>query len=321
MALTLVGRLRRRRRDRDAGEHRPAHGDGQAADAGGARRLEGDRVHDPLDDALAGRGVHPGPVHGRHRRPAAARVRGHDRRGDPGLGLRLAQLTPMLCSRFLKPPHASSTAGSTTRSRAVFDAWLRVYDWTLRQTIRFKAATMVVSVAAARRHGLPVHASCRRASSRARTRASCNGQIEAMQGIGFDEMVAHQQRGRGRSWRAIPNVAAFTSNVGGPRRRRTGAAERRPEAARRAHADGRPDHRGAAAEARARPGRPRRPVRTRRRSASAARSRSAQYQFTLQDPDTDELYRVGAELRSERCATCPGLLDVDSATCSSGTRS
>ena len=28
-------------------------------------------------------GVHPGPVHGRHRRPAAARVRGHDWRRDP----------------------------------------------------------------------------------------------------------------------------------------------------------------------------------------------------------------------------------------------
>ena len=33
-----LGRLRRRRRDRDAREHRPAHGDGQAADAGRARR-------------------------------------------------------------------------------------------------------------------------------------------------------------------------------------------------------------------------------------------------------------------------------------------
>ena len=51
MALTLVRRLRRRRRDRDAGEHRPAHGDGQAADAGGVRRLEGSRLHDPVDDA------------------------------------------------------------------------------------------------------------------------------------------------------------------------------------------------------------------------------------------------------------------------------
>ncbi len=41
-----VCRLRRRRRDRHAGEHRPAHGDGKAAHAGGVRRVEGDRVHD-----------------------------------------------------------------------------------------------------------------------------------------------------------------------------------------------------------------------------------------------------------------------------------
>ena len=53
-------------------------------------RLEGDRLHDHLDDHLAGRGVHPDPVHGRHPRPAVPRVRGHDRRGDSGLGLRLA---------------------------------------------------------------------------------------------------------------------------------------------------------------------------------------------------------------------------------------
>ncbi len=86
-----LGRLRRRRRDRDAGEHRPAHGDGQAADAGGVRRLEGDRLHDRLDDAVAGRGVHPGALHGRHRRPAAARVRGDDRRRDSGVGLRVDQ--------------------------------------------------------------------------------------------------------------------------------------------------------------------------------------------------------------------------------------
>ena len=46
-----VGRLRRGRRDRHAGEHRPAHGDGQAAHAGGARRLEGDLLHHHLDDA------------------------------------------------------------------------------------------------------------------------------------------------------------------------------------------------------------------------------------------------------------------------------
>ena len=37
-------------------------------------------LHDPLDDALAHRGVHPDPVHGRDHRPAVPRVRGHDRR-------------------------------------------------------------------------------------------------------------------------------------------------------------------------------------------------------------------------------------------------
>ena len=47
--------------------------------------VEGDRLHDRLDDAVAGRGVHPGAVHGRHRRPAAPRVRGDDRRRDPRL--------------------------------------------------------------------------------------------------------------------------------------------------------------------------------------------------------------------------------------------
>ena len=57
---------------------------------GVARRLARNRLHDPVDDVLARRGVHPGAVHGRHPRPAAARVRRHDRRGDPGLGLRVA---------------------------------------------------------------------------------------------------------------------------------------------------------------------------------------------------------------------------------------
>ena len=92
MALTLVGRLRRRRRDRHAGEHRPAHGDGQERRCrrrSTARREVAFTIVSMT--ALAGRRVHPGAVHGRHRRPAAARVRGHDRRRDPGLRLRLDQ--------------------------------------------------------------------------------------------------------------------------------------------------------------------------------------------------------------------------------------
>ncbi len=63
---------------------------GKTRMAGGDRRRGGSRLHDPVDDVLAGRGVHPVPVHGRHHRQAVPRVRGDDRRGDSGVRLRLA---------------------------------------------------------------------------------------------------------------------------------------------------------------------------------------------------------------------------------------
>ena len=61
-------------------------------------------------------------------------------------GLVSLTLTPMLCSRFLKAPHSirhglvlqRDGAGASTRGCAG-------YSWSLRQTIRFKGATMVVS--------------------------------------------------------------------------------------------------------------------------------------------------------------------------------
>ena len=82
-----------------------------------------------LDDALAGRGVHPGAVHGRHPRAAVPRVRGHHLRRDPRLGLVSLTLTPMLCSRFLRPhAHERSTAGSTARPSGSSTACCGVYD-------------------------------------------------------------------------------------------------------------------------------------------------------------------------------------------------
>ena len=64
----------------------PAHG--------GAQGRQGDRLHDPLDDDLARRGLHPRPLHGRAPRAALQGVRGHDQRRDPRLGLRLAHADP-----------------------------------------------------------------------------------------------------------------------------------------------------------------------------------------------------------------------------------
>ncbi len=45
---------------------------GKSAVAGRAGRLARDRIHDPFDDFVAGRGLHPGAVHGRGDRPSAA---------------------------------------------------------------------------------------------------------------------------------------------------------------------------------------------------------------------------------------------------------
>ena len=41
-------------------------------------------------------------------------------------------LTPMLCSRFLKPPHSQKHGAFYNATERMFDAWLRLYDWTLR---------------------------------------------------------------------------------------------------------------------------------------------------------------------------------------------
>ncbi len=62
---------------------------GRDAARGVADGLEGNRLHDRLDDRLAGRGLHPDSVHERHPRPAVPRVRGHDHGGDSDLRRRL----------------------------------------------------------------------------------------------------------------------------------------------------------------------------------------------------------------------------------------
>src|SRR5207344_510708 len=55
-------------------------------------------------------------------------------------------LTPMLCSRFLRPPHSQKHGRFYNAFERMFDAWLRLYDWTLRFTLRHRAATMLASL-------------------------------------------------------------------------------------------------------------------------------------------------------------------------------
>src|SRR5262249_29404699 len=56
-------------------------------------------------------------------------------------------LTPMLCSRFLRPPRDEYHGRLYNASERFFDGMLQVYDRTLQFTLRHRVATMGVSVA------------------------------------------------------------------------------------------------------------------------------------------------------------------------------
>ena len=100
-------------------------------------------------------------------------------------------LTPMLCSRFLKPPHAQKHGWFYNTTERMFELWLKVYDVTLQACMRYHVVTMAVSISLifgtvylfdlVPKGFLP-------SEDQGRFQIS----IEAIQGIGFDEMVRHQ---------------------------------------------------------------------------------------------------------------------------------
>jgi hydrophobic/amphiphilic exporter-1 (mainly G- bacteria), HAE1 family len=55
-------------------------------------------------------------------------------------------LTPMLCSRFLRPPGTERHGRVYAASERVFQAWLRAYDWSLRGVLRHRFMTLLVSI-------------------------------------------------------------------------------------------------------------------------------------------------------------------------------
>ena len=87
-------------------------------------------------------------------------------------GLVSLTLTPMLCSRFLKPLHSIRHGRALQRaSSACSTRWLNGYGWTLRQTIRFKA----VDDGRLGRCCWPAPSTCSRSCRRASFRASTPG--------------------------------------------------------------------------------------------------------------------------------------------------
>ncbi len=122
-------------------------------------------------------------------------------------------LTPMLCSRFLKPPHTQRHGWFYNVMERLFGAWLKLYDVTLRGALRAHVVTMAVSVALLV-GTVYLFMRVPKGFLPSEDQGRFNISLEAVQGIGFDEMVRHQQEVA-----AIvsqdPNVAGFSSNVGG----------------------------------------------------------------------------------------------------------
>jgi len=219
-------------------------------------------------------------------------------------------LTPMLCSRFLRPPHTSRHGIFYNAIERVFDGWLHLYDRTLRISLRFRAVTMAVSVALlAGTVYLFRIVPMGFLPSEDQGKFSVN--TEAVQGISYDDMVTHQTE-VANIIAADPNVYSLSNNVGGgfggglntgrmqvdmkPRSQRALSvdetiAELRPKVAQvpgiKVYMLNQP------------------PINLGGRQARSL------YQFTLQDTDTTELYKW-APVMEAKMRDLPGFEDVNS---------
>jgi hydrophobic/amphiphilic exporter-1 (mainly G- bacteria), HAE1 family len=218
-------------------------------------------------------------------------------------------LTPMMCSRFLRPRGAIRHGHLFAVSEKVFQGMLHVYAWGLRYVLRHRFATMVVSaVVLAGTVDLFIRIPKGFLPSEDNSRIFT--QTEAAEGTSFDAMVRHQLA-LAEIVRSDPDVDSFMCSAGGgprtaagntgsmfirlkPRSQRTRSVDQviqdfRPKLAQvpgiRAFMQNPP------------------PIQI------GGQLTKSQYQYTLQSPDTAELYRY-APVLAEKMRTLPGFLDV-----------
>jgi HAE1 family hydrophobic/amphiphilic exporter-1 len=215
----------------------------------------------------------------------------------------------MLCSRFLKPPQAVSHGRFFNASERVFDGALWAYDWTLRQSLRFGAATMVVSLLLI---AGTVYLFMRIPKGFLPSEDVGRFQItaEAAQGVTYDQMVSRLFE-VAAVVNTEPDIQAFDAIVGfnsGTLNQGRFPVFLKPRAERQQSVD--------QIIARLRPKMSNvmglRVFLTNPPliNVGSMQTRSV-YQFTLQDTDTDLLYRT-APILEDRLRRLPGLEDVTS---------
>ncbi len=221
-------------------------------------------------------------------------------------------LTPMLCSRFLRPHQPEKVHGRFYRAmEAVFDGMYRFYEWSLAYVLRLRrtilAGTILLTI-------LTVWLFTKVPSGLLPNDdlGAIFGFSEAAQGTSFEEMKRYQQQ-LAEIVSKDPNVEAFMSSAGAGGVRGGGNSgfmfiRLKPRSERELNADQiiqqlRPKVNQVPGVAMFLQNPP--PIRL------EAQLSKAQYQFTIQSPDTAELYRRAEELET-KLKQQPLLLDVTS---------
>ena len=121
-------------------------------------------------------------------------------------------LTPMLCSRFLRPSHQQKQNRLYEISERAFDLMLRGYELTLRHVLRYRLITLIVSgiILVATFYLFTV---VPKGFVPTEDTGQLMGNTKAAQDISFDDMLRHQQK-IVDIIRQDPNVAAVDSIVG-----------------------------------------------------------------------------------------------------------
>ena len=217
-------------------------------------------------------------------------------------------LTPMLCSRFLKPPAAGGHGRSYLVLERFFDGMLGLYRSSLLQVLKFRRTTLIVTLLLTLLTGwlftvIPMGFLPSEDTGR------LNASTETAQGTSFAEMKLHQE-----AVAAIiakdPNIEGFMSSIGGGGGSNTGRFFMRlkPRGERKLSADQiiqelRPKLAKVAG------------ISTFLRNIPSIQiggtASKSLYQYTLQGQDTDLLYRSAAGFETQLRAHAE-LMDVTS---------
>jgi hydrophobic/amphiphilic exporter-1 (mainly G- bacteria), HAE1 family len=219
-------------------------------------------------------------------------------------------LTPMLCSRFLKAGRHQKHGALYKKSEAIFDGMLHGYDWSLKKVMAHPFATLMLSFVV-----LGATAWLYIAIPKGFLPSEDQGNLfaftEGIQGISFDDMVRHQKEAA-ELIGSSPYVANYMSTVGGGGV--NAALNSGRIFARLKPRSGRPHVDQIIQELRPKlmqiPGinvflQNLPPIRI------GGQLTKSQYQFTLQSPNTNELYQYAPQLE-QRLRNLPQLQDVTS---------